>query len=96
MDDLKSDLKIQIFTELELYELVGEKINEITFETPLFNNPYLHLDSIDALRIIGLLRKIYNVRIRDISLGEKVLYSITTIAEFVQEQNKIKSNNSNV
>ena len=81
MSALTDELKKNIILELKL----GDDFNEAQPDTPLFNNPYVSLDSIDALRIIMMLQKNYGIKIQDLSEGRKILQSINTIAEFVEE-----------
>jgi len=88
MSDLTTELKNHIIQELKL----TDEFDEVQPDTPLFNNPHISLDSIDALRIIVMLQKIYGIKIQDLSQGRKILYSISTIAEFVEENRQTKPN----
>lgn len=81
MSALTDEIKNNIITELKL----ADEFNDIQPDTPLFNNPYVSLDSIDALRIIVMLQKNYGIKIQDLSEGRKILVSINTIAAFVEE-----------
>jgi acyl carrier protein len=47
----------------------------------------LGLDSIDALEFVVLMEKYYEVKIMDETVGRKVLSSINTMVEFIQEEN---------
>ena len=86
MQDLKYNLKKQIIEELNLEEMKPE---DIVDEAPLFGEG-LGLDSIDALELVVLLEKYYDIKITDEETGKKVLFSINTMAEFIQE-NKMKA-----
>ena len=83
MQDLKQELKIQIIKELNLQDITPEDIKD---DAPLFGDG-LGLDSIDALELVVLLEKYHGVKILDEATGKKVLASINSMAEFVQEEN---------
>lgn len=82
MEDLKIKLKEQL---IEALNLEGMKPEEIDNAAPLFGEG-LGLDSIDALELIVLLEKNYNIRIEDPKDGRKVFHSIDTMAEFIQSK----------
>jgi acyl carrier protein len=82
MEDLKTKLKEQL---IEALNLEGMKPEEIDNAAPLFGEG-LGLDSIDALELIVLLEKNYNIRIEDPKDGRKVFHSIDTMAEFIQSK----------
>jgi len=88
MSALTDEIKNNIILELKL----ADEFTEVQADTPLFNNPYLSLDSIDALRIIVMLQKNYGIKIQDLSQGRKILYSIDTIAEFVEQNRQPQPN----
>lgn len=80
MEALKNQLKKQIIEELNLEEIKPEDIEN---DAPLFGGPGLGLDSIDALELVLILETQYGVKIPDYTVGEKVLYSIDTMAEYI-------------
>lgn len=82
MSDLKYELKRQIIEELNLEEIKPEDIQD---DAPLFVEG-LRLDSIDALELVVLMEKYHGVRILDEIVGRKVLQSINTMAEYIQEE----------
>ena len=82
MSDLKYELKKQIIQELNLQDIKPEDIED---DAPLFGDG-LGLDSIDALELVVLLEKYYNVKITDEEVGRKAFRSINSLAEFVQEE----------
>jgi len=88
MSALTDEIKNNIITELKL----ADEFNDIQPDTPLFNNPHVSLDSIDALRIIVMLQKNYGIKIQDLSQGRKILVSINTIAAFVEENRQAPPN----
>lgn len=81
MTDLTTELKNHIIQELKL----SNEFDEVQPETPLFDNPYLPLDSIDAIQVVVMIQKNYGIKIQDMSEGRKILYSINTIAKFIEE-----------
>lgn len=83
MEDLKYTLKKRIIEELNLQEVTPETIEDAE---PLFGEG-LGLDSIDALELIVIMEKYYGIEITDASVGREVLYSIDTMAAYI-ENNK--------
>ena len=83
MQDLKYELKKHIVEELNLQDIKPEDIKD---DAPLFGDG-LGLDSIDALELVVLMEKFYGVRITDETVGLKVLSSINTMADYIQEVN---------
>lgn len=83
MQDLKYELKKQIIEELNLQDIKPEDIDDAA---PLFADG-LGLDSIDALELVVLMEKYYGVKILDETVGKKVLASINSMVEYIQEEN---------
>jgi acyl carrier protein len=82
-----SELKIKIKEKLiEQLNLEGFKVEDIKDDTPLFGEG-LGLDSIDALEIIVMLDRNFNIKISNPEEGAKVFQSVNTIAEYI-ENNK--------
>ena len=82
-----SELKIKIKEKLiEHLNLEGFKAEDIKDDTPLFGDG-LGLDSIDALEIIVMLDRNFNIKISNPEEGAKVFQSVNTIAEYI-ENNK--------
>jgi len=84
MEALIEKLKEQIIKQLNLDDITPADINE---EDSLFGEG-LGLDSIDALELIVLLEKEYGIRIENPKDGQKIFFSIKTMAEFIQEHQK--------
>lgn len=85
MEELILKLKKEIIDILNLGDITPEEIGP---EDPLFGEG-LGLDSIDALEIMVLLEKNYGLTIEDPKTeGPKIFYSLRTLAEFIQEQQK--------
>ncbi len=85
MKGLIEKLKEQIVDELNLEEVKPE---EIETEAPLFGDEGLGLDSIDALELILLLEKYYGIRIEDPRKGKEIFYSVKTLAEYIEANEK--------
>ena len=83
MSDLKIQLKKQLIDHLNLEDL---SIEDIKDDTPLFGDG-LGLDSIDALEIIVMLDRNFNIKISNPEDGAKIFQSVNTIAEYI-ENNK--------
>lgn len=84
MEQLVQKLKEEIITALNLSEMKPESIDE---KAPLFVDG-LGLDSIDALELTVLLEKKYGLKIKTSEEGKKVLYSVSSMAEFIRENNR--------
>lgn len=84
MEDLILKLKLQIINALNLEDMEPD---EIETEEPLFGDG-LGLDSIDALELIVLLEKHYRIKIENPKTGQKIFYSIKTMAEYITKHQK--------
>jgi len=85
MEDLKRTLKQQIIDSLNLQ---GMKPEEIDDNAPLFGEG-LGLDSIDSLELMVLLERNYGIKIEDAREGRKILASVQTMADYIQQNRKI-------
>ncbi|HHL57396.1 MAG: acyl carrier protein [Bacteroidetes bacterium] len=85
MEELMQKLKGQIIEQLNLEDMEPGDIGE---DDPLFGDDGLGLDSIDALELIVLLEKEYGIKIENPKDGQKIFYSIRTMAEFIEEHKK--------
>jgi acyl carrier protein len=83
MKELIEKLKGELIEELNLEDIEPSDVDE---SAPLFGDG-LGLDSIDALEIIVLLEKEYDIKIKDRNQGKAAMYSIETLAKFI-ESNK--------
>ncbi|PZF74993.1 acyl carrier protein [Taibaiella soli] len=85
MEDLKTTLKQQIIESLNLQ---GMKPEDIDDNAPLFGDG-LGLDSIDSLELMVLLERNYGIKIEDAREGRKVLGSVQTMAEYIQQHRTV-------
>ncbi|MCB0755685.1 MAG: acyl carrier protein [Flavobacteriales bacterium] len=79
--ELIEKLKVQIIETLNLEDL---EPSDIDANDPLFGDDGIGLDSIDALELIVLMNKEYNIQIADPEEGKNVFYSIKTMADYIQ------------
>jgi acyl carrier protein len=84
MSELIEKLKREIIEALNLEDLEPEDIDK---DAPLFGDG-LGLDSIDALELIVLLEKNYGIKLQDPKDGKKVFYSVQTMADYIQANQK--------
>jgi acyl carrier protein len=84
MEELIEKLKVQIIEQLNLEDMEPQDIDP---DESLFGEG-LGLDSIDALELIVLLEKEYGIKIQNPKDGQKIFFSIRTMAEFIQDNQK--------
>ena len=84
MDELIAQLKVQIIKQLNLEDMEPDDIDP---DEPLFGDG-LGLDSIDALELIVLLEKEYGIKIENPKDGQKIFYSVRSLAKFITEHQK--------
>ena len=82
MESIIEKLKVQIIEQLNLEDVTPDQIDP---DAPLFDSD-LGLDSIDALEIIVMLEREYGLKIQSKEEGEKIFYSMKTMAEFIAEK----------
>lgn len=84
-EELIEKLKGQIIETLNLEDLEPSDIDE---NDPLFGDDGIGLDSIDALELIVLMNKEYEIQIADPEEGKEVFYSVKTMADYIQANSK--------
>jgi len=82
--ELIAPLKVQIIKQLNLEDMEPDDIDP---DEPLFGDG-LGLDSIDALELIVLLEKEYGIKIENPKDGQKIFYSVRSLAKFITEHQK--------
>lgn len=80
MDGLIEKLKKELIEQLNLEDL---EPNDIDSSAPLFGDG-LGLDSIDALEIIVLLEKEYDIKLSDPREGKDIMHSVDSLAKFIE------------
>jgi len=84
MDELIQKLKGEIIEVLNLEDIEPDDIDE---KDSLFNDG-LGLDSIDALELIVLLDRNYDLRLEKDEEGIKVFYSVESMAKYITAHKK--------
>lgn len=84
MDGLREKLKAELIEQLNLEDMEPA---EIDAAAPLFGDG-MGLDSIDALEIIVLLEKEYDIKISDPREGKDIMFSINSLAEYIENNRK--------
>lgn len=78
---LKQELKELIIKELKLLDVVPDQIDD---DSPLFgDNSDLDLDSLDAVELVVMLQKHYNIEIGDRETAIEAFASINVMADYV-------------
>lgn len=83
MEQLIYKLKQEIIEVLDL----DDTPEEIIDDAPLFGGG-LGLDSIDAIELLVLLEKKYNIKVTNRIKAREIFVSVRTLAEFIQENTK--------
>lgn len=84
MEELIEKLKVEIIEALNLEGIEPEDIDE---KASLFNDG-LGLDSIDALELIVLLNRNYDLKLENEADGPEVFHSVETMAKFITKNQK--------
>jgi acyl carrier protein len=79
MEELKAQIREMIVRDLKLQ---GVKPEEIKDDAPIFEEG-LGLDSLDAVELVVLVQKHFDVQIEDMDEGQAAFRSIQTLAEFI-------------
>ena len=87
---LEEELKEMIISvcNLQACDIIPDNIkdNDLLIDP----NSHLGIDSLDAIEIVAAVEKNYGVRINNINTAQKVLQSIRTLADFIQEEKSLK------
>jgi Phosphopantetheine attachment site. len=82
--ELKFEIKRLIIDALKISDVTPEQIDD---DASLFeSNPVLKLDSVDALEIVMVLQRTYNVHLDDRNQSRFIIRSISSIAEFIARE----------
>lgn len=79
---LRSKVKEMLVRQLKLQVEPGG----IADDAPLFGDEGLGLDSIDVLEVVASVEKEFGVGIQSQEEGERVLQTVTTLADFLVEK----------
>ena len=82
MENLKKDLKEMLVKDLKLQDINPEEIGD---DDPLFEQG-LGLDSLDAVELVVLINKHYDIQIQDMEEGRVAFSSINALADYISKQ----------
>jgi acyl carrier protein len=83
MSELKIKIKEKLIEHLNLEDFNQDNFKD---DTPLFGEG-IGLDSIDALEIIVMLDRDFNIKITNPEEGAEIFQSVNTIAEYIENNN---------
>jgi acyl carrier protein len=78
---LREQLKKIIIEDLNLEDIDASELND---NDPLFGDEGLGLDSLDAVELVVLIQKHFDVEIKDMEEGREALASINSLADFIE------------
>lgn len=82
LQEIRETLKVKLIEQLSLEDITPE---EITDDMPLFGEG-LGLDSLDAVEIIVLLQRNFEVEVKDAQESRAIFQSVNTLAEYIYQQ----------
>ncbi len=80
--DINEELKKIIVKDLFLEDITWDEIDD---DAPLFGEG-LGLDSLDAVELVVIIQKYFNVEIKDMDEGRIAFQSINSLASFIKER----------
>jgi len=82
IQEIRETLKVKLIEQLSLEDITPE---EITDDMPLFGEG-LGLDSLDAVEIIVLLQRNFEVEVKDAQESRAIFQSVNTLADYIYQQ----------
>lgn len=80
--EIRECLKVLLVEQLSLEDITPEEIGD---DMQLFGEG-LGLDSLDAVEIVVLLQRNFNLEVKDLEKSREVFTSVNTLAEYIYEQ----------
>ena len=84
LSEIRKRLKELLVTNLNLEDIKPEQIKD---DEILFGEG-LGLDSLDAVEIVVLLQRNFNLDVKNMTEGKKIFYSVDTLARYILENRK--------
>jgi len=82
--EIRKKLKELLVINLNLEDIKPEEIKD---DEILFGEG-LGLDSLDAVEIVVLLQRNFNLDVKNMTEGKKIFYSVDTLARYILENSK--------
>jgi acyl carrier protein len=82
LEEIRTTLKVKLIEQLSLEDISAD---EITDDMPLFGEG-LGLDSLDAVEIIVLLQRNFEVEVKDAQESRAIFQTVNTLAEYIYQQ----------
>lgn len=80
--EIRKELKVLLVEQLSLEDITPEEIGD---DMQLFGEG-LGLDSLDAVEIVVLLQRNFNLEVKDMEQSREVFTSVNTLAEYIYEK----------
>jgi len=80
--EIRQKMKQLLVEQLSLEDITSEEIED---DMPLFGEG-IGLDSLDAVEIVVLLQRNFDIEIKDLEKSRDVFKSVNTLAEYVYEK----------
>ncbi|MEN8190347.1 MAG: phosphopantetheine-binding protein [Thermodesulfobacteriota bacterium] len=82
MEELKKQLKEILKNDLKVQ---GDRVDSLENDAPLFNEG-LGLDSLDAVELVVLIQKHFDVQVADMDEGMAAFSSVNSLAAYIEKK----------